>query len=82
MAALQFYEREAAQNKWNKQQLERQINTLLFECLLKSCGVGRGVQLHSDVTVMLTLRYETLDLDEGAPVTCSIHTESGAYPHP
>ena len=34
--ARQFYEREAARNHWNKRQLERQINTLLFERLLKS----------------------------------------------
>ena len=34
------------------------------------------------VTVMFTPDYKTLKLDKGAPVTCSIHTESGAYPHP
>ena len=34
--ARQFYERETARNHWNKRQLERQINTLLFERLLKS----------------------------------------------
>ena len=34
--ARQFYEQEAARNRWNKRQLERQINTLLFERLLKS----------------------------------------------
>ena len=34
--ARQFYEQEAARNHWNKRQLERQINTLLFERLLKS----------------------------------------------
>lgn len=31
-----FYEQEAVRNGWNKRQLERQINTLLFERLLKS----------------------------------------------
>jgi predicted nuclease of restriction endonuclease-like (RecB) superfamily len=31
-----FYEHEAVQGRWNKRQLERQINTLLFERLLKS----------------------------------------------
>ena len=31
-----FYEIEAAKNRWNKDQLERQINSLLFERLLKS----------------------------------------------
>ena len=34
--ARQFYEQETARNHWNKRQLERQINTLLFERLLKS----------------------------------------------
>ena len=34
--ARQFYEHEAARNHWNKRQLERQVNTLLFERLLKS----------------------------------------------
>ena len=34
--ARQFYEQEIARNHWNKRQLERQINTLLFERLLKS----------------------------------------------
>ncbi|MCZ0953435.1 MAG: PDDEXK nuclease domain-containing protein, partial [Rhodospirillaceae bacterium] len=34
--ARKFYEQEAARNYWNKRQLERQINTLLFERLLKS----------------------------------------------
>lgn len=31
-----FYEKEAISNGWNKRQLERQINTLLFERLIKS----------------------------------------------
>lgn len=31
-----FYEREAVRGGWSKRQLERQINTLLFERLLKS----------------------------------------------
>jgi predicted nuclease of restriction endonuclease-like (RecB) superfamily len=31
-----FYEQETVRNRWNKRQLERQINTLLFERLLKS----------------------------------------------
>ncbi|MDD2599850.1 MAG: DUF1016 N-terminal domain-containing protein [Kiritimatiellae bacterium] len=35
-AARQFYESEAVRCHWNKRQLERQINTLLFERLLKS----------------------------------------------
>jgi predicted nuclease of restriction endonuclease-like (RecB) superfamily len=34
--ARAFYEREAVRNHWNKRQLERQINTLLFERLLRS----------------------------------------------
>ncbi len=34
--ARQFYEQEAVRNHWNKRQLERQINTLLFERLLRS----------------------------------------------
>jgi predicted nuclease of restriction endonuclease-like (RecB) superfamily len=31
-----FYEAEAAKNRWSSRQLERQINSLLFERLLKS----------------------------------------------
>ncbi len=34
--ARQFYEQEAARSHWTKLQLQRQINTLLFERLLKS----------------------------------------------
>ncbi len=34
--ARSFYEIEAAKNRWNKRQLERQINSLLFERLSKS----------------------------------------------
>ena len=34
--ARKFYEQEAGRNQWTKRQLKRQINTLLFERLLKS----------------------------------------------
>ncbi|MEX2606241.1 MAG: PDDEXK nuclease domain-containing protein [Kiritimatiellia bacterium] len=34
--ARRFYEREAVKAQWSKRQLERQINSLLFERLLKS----------------------------------------------
>jgi len=43
----QFYEQEAARNHWNKRQLERQINTLLFERLLKSRDKDGVLQLAS-----------------------------------
>ena len=43
--ARQFYEQEAARNRWNKRQLERQINTLLFERLLKSRDKNGVLQL-------------------------------------
>ena len=43
--ARQFYEQEAARNRWNKRQLERQINTLLFERLLKSRDKDGVLQL-------------------------------------
>ena len=43
--ARQFYEQEAARNHWNKRQLERQINTLLFERLLKSRDKDGVLQL-------------------------------------
>ena len=43
--ARQFYEQEAARNQWNKRQLERQINTLLFERLLKSRDKDNVLQL-------------------------------------
>ena len=45
--ARQFYEQEAARNRWNKRQLERQINTLLFERLLKSRDKDGVLQLAS-----------------------------------
>lgn len=43
--ARQFYEQEAVRNHWNKRQLERQINTLLFERLLKSRDKDGVLQL-------------------------------------
>lgn len=46
--ARQFYEQEAARNNWNKRQLERQINTLLFERLLKSCDKDGVLQFASE----------------------------------
>jgi len=46
--ARQFYEREAARNRWNKRQLERQINTLLFERLLKSRDKDGVLQLANE----------------------------------
>lgn len=45
--ARQFYEQEAARNRWSKRQLERQINTLLFERLLKSRDKDGVLQLVS-----------------------------------
>ncbi len=46
--ARQFYEQEAARNHWNKRQLERQINTVLFERLLKSRDKDSVLQLAND----------------------------------
>ncbi|MDE0154393.1 MAG: PDDEXK nuclease domain-containing protein [Gammaproteobacteria bacterium] len=46
--ARQFYEQEAARNNWNKRQLERQINTLLFERLIKSRDKDGVLQLASE----------------------------------
>ena len=46
--ARQFYELEAARNRWSKRQLERQINTLLFERLLKSRDKDGVLQLASN----------------------------------
>ncbi len=46
--ARQFYEQEAARNRWNKRQLERQINTLLFERLLKSRDKDGMLQLANE----------------------------------
>jgi len=46
--ARSFYEIEAAKNNWNKDQLERQINSLLFERLLKSRDKEGVLQLASD----------------------------------
>lgn len=43
-----FYEIEAAKNRWNKVQLERQINSLLFERLLKSRDKEGVMQLATD----------------------------------
>lgn len=43
--ARRFYEQETAQNRWSKRQLERQINTLLFERLLKSRDKDSVLQL-------------------------------------
>lgn len=43
-----FYEREALSNHWNKRQLERQINTLLFERLLNSRDKDGVLQLAND----------------------------------
>ena len=43
-----FYEREAVRNRWNKQQLERQINTMLFERLLKSRDKDGVLQLANE----------------------------------
>ena len=46
--ARQFYEQEAARNNWNKRQLERQINTLLFERLIKSRDKDGVLQLANE----------------------------------
>ena len=46
--ARQFYEQEAARSRWSKRQLERQINTLLFERLLKSRDKAGVLQLASE----------------------------------
>ena len=46
--ARQFYEQEAARNNWNRRQLERQINTLLFERLLKSRDKDGVLQLANE----------------------------------
>ena len=46
--ARHFYEREAARSHWNKRQLERQINTLLFERLLKSRDKDGVLQLANE----------------------------------
>ena len=46
--ARQFYEQEAARNHWNKRQLERQINTLLFERLLRSRDKDSVLQLANE----------------------------------
>jgi predicted nuclease of restriction endonuclease-like (RecB) superfamily len=43
-----FYEHEAARSHWNKRQLERQINSLLFERLLKSRDKDGVLQLASE----------------------------------
>ena len=43
-----FYEIEAVKNHWNKDQLERQINSLLFERLLKSRDKEGLLQLTKD----------------------------------
>ena len=46
--ARQFYEQEAVRNHWNKRQLERQINTLFFERLLKSRDKDGMMQLANE----------------------------------
>ncbi|MDY6990535.1 MAG: YhcG family protein, partial [Thermodesulfobacteriota bacterium] len=46
--ARSFYEVEAAQNRWNKNQLERQINSLLFERLSKSRDKEGVLQLANE----------------------------------
>lgn len=46
--ARSFYEQEAVRNCWNKRQLERQINTLLFERLLKSRDKDGILQLANE----------------------------------
>ena len=46
--ARQFYEQEAVRNRWNKRQLERQINTLFFERLLKSRDKDGMLQLANE----------------------------------
>lgn len=46
--ARQFYEQEATRHHWNKRQLERQINTLLFERLLKSRDKDSVLQLANE----------------------------------
>ena len=46
--ARQFYEQQTARNHWNKRQLERQINTLLFERLLKSRDKDGVLQLANE----------------------------------
>ncbi len=46
--ARQFYEQEAARKHWDKRRLERQINTLLFERLLKSRDKDGVLQLANE----------------------------------
>ena len=46
--ARQFYEQETVRNHWNKRQLERQINTLYFERLLKSHDKDGMMQLANE----------------------------------
>ena len=46
--ARRFYEQEAARNHWSKRQLERQINTLLFERLIKSRDKDGVLQLANE----------------------------------
>ena len=46
--ARQFYEQESARNHWTKRHLERQINTLLFERLLKSRDKDGVLQLANE----------------------------------
>ncbi len=46
--ARSFYEIEAAKNRWTKRQLERQINSLLFERLAKSRDEDGVMQLANE----------------------------------
>ena len=46
--ARRFYEQESARNNWNRRQLERQINTLLFERLVKSRDKDGVLQLANE----------------------------------
>ena len=46
--ARQFYEQESARNHWTKRHLERQINTLLFERLLKGRDKDGVLQLANE----------------------------------
>ena len=46
--ARYFYEQESARNHWTKRQLERQINTLLFERLLRSRDKDGMLQLANE----------------------------------
>ena len=71
-ASRNFYEIEAVKNAWSARQLERQINSLLFERLLKSRdkkGVvalaNKGQEVHNPIDIIKDpVVLEFLDLPE------------------